>query len=283
MASRTPDRSRQRGLTVVRILGLVLVVLGSALLLLPELDQTVRPVGAGGVLAGVLVLGSHVLRQLKAQLMADGPLKEPDFHKPAHGASNFGSSTAPHLARLSAARPAPAADPAVSLLDPSVQLGSPAVPAALPAPVPAPPTAWGPEVFEAMSAQQFESVCEALFAQGGFGTRCQSHGAAGGVTIWLHSRHAQQGKDRPVAVAHCKQWRGHPVSVKEMHPLLELMEARQLKRGTYATSSSYTDNARKFAKYNSINALDRAGLLGLIAARTPAQQQALLAIAQAGA
>ncbi len=86
-----------------------------------------------------------------------------------------------------------------------------------------------------------------------------------------------------MAVAHCKQWQGHPVGVKEMHPLLELMENRQLKRGTYATSSSYTENARKFARYNGINALDRAGLLGLIAGRTPVQQRSLLAIARASA
>jgi hypothetical protein len=277
MASRTPDRSRQ-GLTFARILGLVLVVLGSALLLMPDLDRNLRTAGAGAVLAGVVVLGSHVLRQLKAQLMADGPLLEPAFHKPAHGASNFGSSTAPRLARLAPPGPAREPGPAATPLTPPVQTPPPAVPM----PLPAPPLAWGHEIFETMSAQQFEAVCEALFAQGGFGTRCQSHGAAGGVTIWLHSRHAQQGKNIPVAVAHCKQWRGHPVGVREMHPLLELMETRQLKRGTYATSSVYTENARKFARYHSINALDRAGLLGLIAARTPAQQQALLVIARAG-
>jgi restriction system protein len=141
-----------------------------------------------------------------------------------------------------------------------------------------PPPAWGPAVLEAMSAAQFEAVCEALFAQAGFGTRCQSHGAAGGVTIWLHSRHAPQGKDSPVAVAQCKKW-PHPLGVKEMHPLFELMKKRQLQRATYATSSSYTDNARKFARYNGINALDQAGLLQLIASRSTAQQQALLALA----
>jgi restriction system protein len=58
-----------------------------------------------------------------------------------------------------------------------------------------------------------------------------------------------------------------------------MMTARQLKRATYATASTFTDNARKFAKYNGINALDRTGLLGLIATRTAAQQQALLALA----
>ncbi|RZJ24919.1 MAG: hypothetical protein EOO54_07945, partial [Haliea sp.] len=70
MPIRTPDRSRQRGLTTARVLGLVLVLAGSALLILPELDKNLRPAGAAAVLAGVVVLGTHVLRQLKAQLMA---------------------------------------------------------------------------------------------------------------------------------------------------------------------------------------------------------------------
>lgn len=129
-----------------------------------------------------------------------------------------------------------------------------------------------------MSPRQFEAVCEALLAQAGFETRCQSHGAAGGVTLWLYSRHAAQGKDSPVAVAQCKQWPSELLGVREIHPLLDLMSARGLKRGTYATASSYTDNARKFAKYNGISLLDCAALLSLIASRTPAQQQALLAL-----
>lgn len=287
MVNRTPDRFRPHGLTSVRILGLVLVVLGSALLLLPDLDKNLRPAGAGAVLTGVVILGTHFLRQLKAQLMTDGPLLEPAFRKPAHGASGFGSSTATKIRLPAAAHADNGAPVHATALNPSVPLPPP-VPASLPLPASmavaaTPPTAWGPDVFEAMSSRQFEAVCEALFAQGGFGTRCQSHGAAGGATIWLHSRHAQQGKDSPVAVAYCKQWPDHPVGVKEMHPLLELMENRQLKRGTCATSSCYTENARKFARYNGINALDRAGLLGLIAGRTPAQQQALLSIARASA
>lgn len=146
----------------------------------------------------------------------------------------------------------------------------------------APAPLWGPDIFDTLSAPQFDAVCEALLAQAGFETRCQSHGAAGGVTLWLYSRHAQQGKDSLVAVAQCKQWPGQPLGVKEIHPLLEVMQARQLQRGTYATSSSYTDNARKFAKYHGLNLLDREALLGLIATRTTGQQQALLALAGGG-
>jgi restriction system protein len=121
-------------------------------------------------------------------------------------------------------------------------------------------------------------VCEALFGQAGFETRSQTHGADGGVDIWLHSRHAEG----PVAVVQCKHWRGKAVGVREMREFYGVMTSNQLKRGTYATTSTYTLDAMQFAKYNGINALNGDALLAQIASRTPAQQQALLAVAFEG-
>ena len=139
-------------------------------------------------------------------------------------------------------------------------------------------TAWSAQVFEAIEWRRFEAVCEALFAQAGFETKSQSHGADGGVDIWLHSRSAAG----PVAVVQCKHWRGKPVGVKELREFLGVMASHQLKRGSYATSSRYTADAQEFAKSNGINALDGSGLLALIATRTPEQQQALLDVAYEG-
>ncbi|WP_370868866.1 restriction endonuclease [Polaromonas sp.] len=51
-------------------------------------------------------------------------------------------------------------------------------------------------------------MCEALFAQAGFETRSQSHGADGGVDIWLHSANAQG----PVAVVHEDEDGGDAIS-----------------------------------------------------------------------
>lgn len=139
-------------------------------------------------------------------------------------------------------------------------------------------TAWSPAVFAAIEWRRFEAVCEALFAQAGFETRSQSHGADGGVDIWLHSKNATG----PVAVVQCKHWQGQPVGVKELREFFGVMASHGLQRGTYATTSTYTADARAFAKANGISALDGAGLLGLIAQRTPEQQQALLAVAHEG-
>ena len=67
-----------------------------------------------------------------------------------------------------------------------------------------PQSSWSAAVFEAIEWRRFEAVCEGLFAQAGFQTRAQSHGADGGVDIWLYSQHAPW----PVSVVQCKHWRG---------------------------------------------------------------------------
>ncbi len=149
---------------------------------------------------------------------------------------------------------------------------------ALKPPRPAPQNAWSPAVFAAIEWRRFEAVCEALFAQAGFETRSQPHGADGGVDIWLYSANAKE----PATVVQCKHWRGKPVGVKEVREFFGVMASLRLKRGTYVTTSSYTADALKFAKANGINAIDGTALLALIARRTPPQRQALLEIAYEG-
>jgi restriction system protein len=139
-------------------------------------------------------------------------------------------------------------------------------------------TSWSPAVFAAIEWRRFEAVCEKLFGQAGFETKSQSHGADGGVDIWLYSRNTTG----PAAVVQCKHWQGKAVGVKEMREFFGVMASHKLTRGVYATTSTYTADAQQFAKDNSINALDGPGLLALIAKRSPEQQQALLDVAHEG-
>lgn len=136
---------------------------------------------------------------------------------------------------------------------------------------------WGAEVFAHIEWRRFEAVCEALFAQAGFQAKTQSHGADGGVDIWLYSRHA----DGPATIVQCKHWKKQ-VGVKEVREFLGVMTANGLKRGTFATSSTFTGDAHAFAKANGISTLDGAGLLQLIGRRDAQQQQDLLAVAYEG-
>lgn len=137
---------------------------------------------------------------------------------------------------------------------------------------------WTKQVFSDIEWRRFEAVCERLFAQGGFETRAQSHGADGGVDIWLYSKNVEG----PAAVVQCKHWVGKLVGVKEVREFFGVMASKGLQRGTFATSSTFTPAAMEFAKENGINALDGERLLALIGRRSQLQQEDLLAVAYEG-
>lgn len=148
----------------------------------------------------------------------------------------------------------------------------------MPDAVPVRATSWSMDVFEAIEWRRFEAMCEALFGQAGFRTESQSHGADGGVDIWLHSKHATG----PAAIVQCKHWKNRPVGVKELREFFGVMASHKLARGTYATTSTFTQDAQTFAKANGINAMDGPRLLKQIETRTPEQQKQLLDVAFEG-
>jgi restriction system protein len=74
---------------------------------------------------------------------------------------------------------------------------------------------------------------------------------------------------------------GKPVGVDKIRELRGVMAAHQVKRGQFATTSTFTPDAM-FGRENGVNLLDVQGLLNLIARRTAAQQSELLAVALQG-
>ena len=235
--------------------GIGLVGVGALMLVIPVVLQAspiLRALGTGLRLPALLALGVGVVLLVLHQWLRRpsqpkaAARREPEWAKPSSGRS----AQAPPSANGEAfTQPQPKAR-----------------------------TTWSAQVFQDIEWRRFEAVCEALFGQAGFETRTQSHGADGGVDIWLHSRHSLG----PAAVVQCKHWLGKPVGVKEMREFYGVMASHKLQRGTYATSSTFTADALRFAKHNGISALVGAGLLALIARRTPDQQQALLATAYEG-
>lgn len=142
----------------------------------------------------------------------------------------------------------------------------------------APPDHWSREVFELIEWRRFEAVVEAIFAQAGFETRAQAHGADGGVDIWLYSTNHAHG-DAPVSIVQCKQWMRQKIGVKEVRELRGVMAQHAIARGQFVTTSDFSADAREFAEANGIGLHDVDGLLRLIATRRPEQQQALLRVA----
>jgi len=268
--ARSRSRKHARALDTGLEKGIATCLFGVGALLLPwlvgkspmfgPLATALQPLGWVALAVGIALLVAHAFARKQLAL------KTPPL-------------LAPHSPRSAHAALAPAPAPPHGASDVRDPLTS--TPHALRHPAPSqrePSTEWNAGVFTAIEWRRFEAVCEALFAQAGFETRSQSHGADGGVDIWLHSRHS----DGPVAVVQCKHWNGKAVGVREMREFYGVMVAHKLERGTYATTSTYTQDAAQFAKHNGINALDGAGLLALIAKRTPAQQQALLEVAFEG-
>jgi restriction system protein len=137
---------------------------------------------------------------------------------------------------------------------------------------------WNKQVFADIEWRRFEAVCERLFAQSGFKTKSQSHGADGGVDVWMYSAHAEG----PVSIAQCKHFRSKEVDVKLIREFFGVMSSHKLQRGTFVTTSTFTADAQKFANANGVNALDGDKLLKLIASRTAEQQKELLDIAYEG-
>jgi restriction system protein len=140
------------------------------------------------------------------------------------------------------------------------------------------PTRWTTDVFDLIEWRRFEAVVERLFQQAGFETQSQSHGADGGIDIWLYSRH-QPGE--PAGIVQCKHWVGR-VGVRPVRELRGVMASKNVARGQFATTSTFTDEAVEFARGNGINLLDANRLLELIAQRTESQQTELLAVALEG-
>jgi restriction system protein len=144
---------------------------------------------------------------------------------------------------------------------------------------PARPSSWGPAVFRVIEWRRFEAVVEALFRQAGMETQSQSHGADGGVDIWLYSR---QQPGNPVGLVQCKHWFNKPVGVEKIRELRGVMAAKKVGRGIFATTNTFTADAAQFGRENGIDLLDVDRLLALIGKRTPEQQRALLDVALEG-
>ena len=268
MSRSKTDKRRNRALNTLFSKGILATTIGIAFLVVPKFfgsSAILKPLAAGlripGWLAlgmGLVMLGIHQATMARVGANTELPRIEPRMAK--HRTDEL-REVRDDLSN----EPAPSSKTA-NAAEPADRGAAP------------PPAHWSPAVFAAIEWRRFEAVCEALFAQAGFETRSQSHGADGGVDIWLHSRNATG----PVAVVQCKHWQGKAVGVKEVREFFGVMASHQLKRGTYATTSTYTADALKFARDNGINALDGAGLLALIAKRTPEQQEALLKIAHEG-
>jgi restriction system protein len=267
VARRKPKTNRQA--RKIRQAGASLLVLGVTCLVLPA---AMRDSAIGAAFAGLPALGWPIAAAGALALVAGLALERRGHRAPV------------------AVQPAP---PTVYLRTPTssdtrsrgeLTGGGKANAAAVASPVagvkpPARPERWSETVFDVIEWRRFEAVVERMFQQAGFVTRSQSHGADGGVDVWLYTH---QHPRTPVGAVQCKHWQGKRIGVDKIRELKGVMAARGIERGHFAATTTFTDDAIAFAQSARVNLLDVTRLLDVIAKRTAQQQAELLAVALEG-
>ncbi len=137
---------------------------------------------------------------------------------------------------------------------------------------------WNVHLLQDLTAQQFTALCVALFEQAGFDSRTEARGTDGSIDIWLHSRHTPG----PASLARCKYLASGQIGLPELQAVHGAMVLHGLRRATFITNATFTQQAQSFANAHRILTRDGAGLLVLIERRTAPQQQALMEIASVG-
>jgi restriction system protein len=166
MRKRKPSKRQQQAVVNLAAAGLMLIVLPFAF--------TQEPMHSA--LAKLPILGVVLL-------VAAGGVAWIQWRQAQGAGQRQGGGPLP---KISAEPSKPKQSSPVPVAQPTIEAG--VVAASSEMPVRAPVDLWGPEVFKAFEWRRCEAVVEALFAQAGFETKSQSHGADGGVDIWLYSK-----------------------------------------------------------------------------------------------
>ncbi len=119
----------------------------------------------------------------------------------------------------------------------------------------------GVDTINSLTWQEFEELLAAAYRRQGYRVVETGGGPDGGIDLILH------GKGEKVLVQ-CKQWRAYRVGVKpvrELHGVLCSKDATS-NRGIFVTFGEYTHEARRFAKVNGIELVDRTRLLAMVEA-----------------
>lgn len=134
------------------------------------------------------------------------------------------------------------------------------------------------DLLRAIDWKRFEEVCAEYFRLCGFHATTQSHGPDGGIDVKLY---APDDRSRLVNIVQCKQW-SKPIGPKALRELLGVMTASKLSRGIFVASSTFNDEAIRFATENHIYLLDGRRFLDKILERPTADQARLLKVATEG-
>ncbi len=141
------------------------------------------------------------------------------------------------------------------------------------------PETWTLELIRSLEWKYFEDLCAGYYREFGRRAEVTGLGADGGIDIKLYQE-SEPGK--LWGVVQCKAWNQKTIGVREVRELLGIMTDAGCPLGVYITTSSYTNEAKAFARVKPIQLLSGTDLLQLILELPEASQRRLLAEATKG-
>ncbi len=131
------------------------------------------------------------------------------------------------------------------------------------------------DVLHRMEWKRFEIVAAAYYRALGFRPETIRCGADGGIDIKLF----RGGLPEAISLVQCKAWTSRPVGVKPVRELLGVMTNEKVKTGVFLTTSTYTQEAVKFAEGNKLVLIDGGQFLQKLKALPDTTAAELLRIA----
>lgn len=117
---------------------------------------------------------------------------------------------------------------------------------------------WDLEFLNKLEWKRFEEVVSEYYSIIGYRTEVTRMGADGGVDVLLY----QQEGETPVIIIQCKSW-SKKVGVNAVRELYGVMASEQIGYGVFATTSDYTNEARKWIEGKSMQLLSGTDLVTL--------------------
>lgn len=145
-------------------------------------------------------------------------------------------------------------------------------------PTPVDTTRWSMDLLKALEWKRLEQLSAVYFRTLGFRVEEADHGPDGGVDLRLYERYGK----RPGILVQCKAWNSWKVGVKEMRELFGVMAAEEVGEGIFVTTSTFTEEARQFARGKNIALIDADDLLKKIHDLRPEDQVHILGLVTQG-
>lgn len=104
---------------------------------------------------------------------------------------------------------------------------------------------WTIEFLKSIDWKRYEELCEMFLELKGYKAEVTKLGADGGIDINIYERNTPS---KVYAIAQCKSFTTYKIGVKSIRELYGVMSGEKINYGFFFTTSSYTEDAIKFAK-----------------------------------